>query len=243
MTARIAVPSVDSSVGMKLLPTVLSTIAGSTDAICFLGLGGLFTAHITGNLVVLAAHVVSGGAEQMDVFRKIAPLHTAQPPYNLFEREAEQAVLPYCLRHGVATLTYGALCRGLLSGRMRADTRFAGDDLRRTDPKFRPPRYAQYLRAVDAIGHLAQERFGKSVLALAIRWVLDQPGVHVALWGARSPEQVNPVDEAIGWSLDAAAKQAVDVILRETVTDPVGPEFMAPPAGGVGVPGAPRATA
>ena len=111
------------------------------------------------------------------------------------------------------------------------------------DPKFRPPRYAQYLRAVDAIGHLAQERFGKSVLALAIRWVLDQPGVHVALWGARSPEQVTPVDEAIGWSLDAAAKQAVDVILRETVTDPVGPEFMAPPAGAVGVPVAPRATA
>jgi uncharacterized membrane protein YoaK (UPF0700 family) len=65
MTARIAVPSVDSSVGMKLLPTVLSTIAGSTDTICFLGLGGLFTAHITGNLVVLAAHVVSGGAARV----------------------------------------------------------------------------------------------------------------------------------------------------------------------------------
>lgn len=64
-TARISVPSVDSSVGMKLLPTVLSTIAGSTDAICFLGLGGLFTAHITGNLVVLAAHVVSGGAARV----------------------------------------------------------------------------------------------------------------------------------------------------------------------------------
>jgi aryl-alcohol dehydrogenase-like predicted oxidoreductase len=191
---------------------------------------------------IRAIGVSNYSPDQMDVFRKVAPLHTAQPPYNLFEREAEQAVLPYCLRHGVATLTYGALCRGLLSGRMRADTRFAGDDLRRTDPKFQQPRYAQYLRAVDAIGHLAQDQFGKSVLAFAIRWVLDQPGVHVALWGARSPEQVSPLDEAIGWSLDAAAKQAVDVILRETVTDPVGPEFMAPPAGAVGVPVAPRAT-
>ena len=46
---------------MKLLPTVLSLIAGSVDAITFLGLGGLFTAHITGNLVILAAHLVSGG--------------------------------------------------------------------------------------------------------------------------------------------------------------------------------------
>jgi uncharacterized membrane protein YoaK (UPF0700 family) len=54
-------PSVDSSLGMKLLPTVLSLIAGSVDVISFLGLGGLFTAHITGNLVILAAHLVSGG--------------------------------------------------------------------------------------------------------------------------------------------------------------------------------------
>jgi uncharacterized membrane protein YoaK (UPF0700 family) len=45
----------------KLLPIVLAVIAGSVDAISFLGLGGLFTAHVTGNLVILAAHLVSGG--------------------------------------------------------------------------------------------------------------------------------------------------------------------------------------
>ena len=55
-------PSVDTSLGAGLLPGVLSLIAGSVDVICFLGLGGLFAAHITGNLVVLAAHVASGRA-------------------------------------------------------------------------------------------------------------------------------------------------------------------------------------
>ena len=169
-------------------------------------------------------------AEQMDVFRQAAPLHTAQPPYNLFEREAEGHVLPYCLQHGIATLTYGALSRGLLSGRMRADRRFAGDDLRQTDPKFLPPRSAQYLSAVGALDRFARERYGKGVLALAVRWVLDQPGVQVALWGARSPEQLDPLDEAMGWSLDGNALRAIDAIVREHVTDPVGPEFMAPPA-------------
>src|SRR2546428_14148359 len=48
------------SPGTMLLPTLLSLIAGSADAIGFIGLGGLFTAHVTGNLVVLAAHVVAG---------------------------------------------------------------------------------------------------------------------------------------------------------------------------------------
>jgi uncharacterized membrane protein YoaK (UPF0700 family) len=57
----VPVASIDDSLGTKLLPFVLSVIAGSVDVISFLGLGGLFTAHITGNLVILAAHVVSGG--------------------------------------------------------------------------------------------------------------------------------------------------------------------------------------
>ncbi len=39
---------------------MLSVIAGSADVISFLGLGGLFVAHITGNLVLLAAHLVTG---------------------------------------------------------------------------------------------------------------------------------------------------------------------------------------
>lgn len=39
---------------------MLSVIAGATDIIGFLGLNGLFTAHITGNIVVLAAHIVAG---------------------------------------------------------------------------------------------------------------------------------------------------------------------------------------
>ena len=187
---------------------------------------------------IRAIGVSNYSPQQMDLFRQVAPLHAAQPPYNLFEREAEERVLPYCLWHGIATLTYGALCRGLLSGRMRADTRFGGDDLRRTDPKFQPPRYAQYLRAVATLEHLARARYERSVLALAVRWVLDQPGVQVALWGARSPEQLDPLDEVMGWSLDADTMRTIDAILRGIVVAPVGPEFMAPPARAGHEPGA-----
>lgn len=52
--------SAAADMASRALPFVLSLIAGSTDIIGFLGLNGLFTAHITGNLVVLAAHIVAG---------------------------------------------------------------------------------------------------------------------------------------------------------------------------------------
>jgi aryl-alcohol dehydrogenase-like predicted oxidoreductase len=164
---------------------------------------------------------------QMERFRRIAPLHVLQPPYNLFERGIEAGLLPYCQKNGIAMLGYGALCRGLLSGRMKKDTVFDGDDLRRTDPKFLQPRFAQYLAAVAQLDRLAQ-RFGKRVIHLAVRWMLDQ-GITTALWGARHPDQLQPVDEVVGWSLDASARVEIDRILREIITDPVGPEFMAPP--------------
>jgi aryl-alcohol dehydrogenase-like predicted oxidoreductase len=178
---------------------------------------------------IRAIGVSNFSVQQMERFRRIAPLHVLQPPFNLFEREIEADILPYCRKNKIATFGYGALCRGLLSGRMRVGSKFEGDDLRRTDPKFQQPRFGQNLAAVERLDHLAQQRFGKRVIHLAVRWVLDQ-GITTALWGARNPAQLLPVEEVSGWQLDASAKAEIDRILRETITDPVGPEFMAPPA-------------
>jgi aryl-alcohol dehydrogenase-like predicted oxidoreductase len=177
---------------------------------------------------IRAIGVSNFSVEQMERFHRVAPLHVLQSPYNLFERGIETGILPYCRKHSIATLGYGPLCRGLLSGRMRADTTFGGDDLRRTDPKFQQPRFAHYLAAVQRLDQLARARYGKRVIHLAVRWMLDQ-GISVALWGARRSDQLQPAAEVAGWSLDAATQAAIERILAETITDPVGPEFMAPP--------------
>jgi aryl-alcohol dehydrogenase-like predicted oxidoreductase len=178
---------------------------------------------------IRAIGVSNFSVAQLERFRQVSPLHVLQSPYNLFEREIEVDILAYCRKNAIATLGYGALCRGLLSGRMRPDTVFEGDDLRSADPKFQTPRFAQYLAAVEKLDQFAKERFGKRVIHLAVRWMLDQ-GITTALCGARHPRQLQPVDEVSGWSLDPDSKAEISRILRETITDPVGPEFMAPPA-------------
>ena len=178
---------------------------------------------------IRAIGVSNFSTKQLDAFRKVAPLHTVQPPYNLFEREIEKDILPYCEEQGMTTLLYGSLCRGLLSGKMSKDRTFEGDDLRNVDPKFQEPRFSQYLNAVDELEKLAKERYGKSILDLAVRWSLDQPGAGIALWGGRNPKQVEPVNDMMDFHIDEETQKDIDAILEKNIKDPVGPEFMAPP--------------
>jgi aryl-alcohol dehydrogenase-like predicted oxidoreductase len=176
---------------------------------------------------IRAIGVSNFSVAQMRAFRQVAPLHVLQSPYNLFERGIETQILPFCRANDIATFGYGALCRGLLSGRMRPDTTFEGDDLRRIDPKFQPPRFAQYLNAVGQLDQLAQRLFHRRVIQLAVRWMLDQ-GISVALWGGRHPDQLRAALGVTDWSLDAATKASIDRILTDTIAAPIGPEFMAP---------------
>ena len=178
---------------------------------------------------VRAIGVSNFSPAQMEEFRKVAPLHTAQPPYNLFERAIEQDVLPYCSDRDIAVLAYGSLCRGLLSGSMSESSSFTGDDLRKNDPKFLAPRFHQYLAAVEKLDQFAREHYGRRVIQLAVRWVLDRGEMNIALWGARHADQLAPTADVVGWRIDSSAMAEIDQILQETIRDPVGPEFMAPP--------------
>jgi aryl-alcohol dehydrogenase-like predicted oxidoreductase len=190
------------------------------------------TAQIMADLLktgkIRAVGVSNYSPDQMDAFRKVAPLHSVQPPYNLFERQIEEDVLPYAKQHDIAVLAYGSICRGLLAGKMNPDTTFQGDDLRQHDPKFRDPLFSQYLQAVSKFDELATQRHDRHVLELAVRWVLDQGAV--ALWGARQPKQLEQVAQVFGWSLTSQDLQDIDGIIGRYVPNPVGPEFMAPPA-------------
>ena len=183
--------------------------------------------------LIRAIGVSNYSPEQMNQFMSVSELHTVQPPFNLFERQIDRDVLPFVREKNLSAFAYGPLCRGLLTGTMRPDAKFTGDDLRQSDPKFQPPRFTQYLEAVQQLDDLARKRYGKRVMDLAVRWVLDTPGITSALWGARHPAELEAVAGVLGWNLDADTRSGIDRILRQTIADPIGPEFMAPPEGKV----------
>ena len=177
---------------------------------------------------VRALGVSNFSARQMEEFRSVAPLASDQPPYNLFERQIDHETLPWCHANGVAVLTWSSLCRSLLGGRLTRDLHTSAGHVRNFDPKFHEPAFSQYMTAVERLTEFARDRFGKSLPELAVRWVLDRPGISVALWGASRLKQLDTVSGVFGWHIDPQSMTDIDGILAQSITHPVGPEYLTP---------------
>ncbi len=165
--------------------------------------------------------------EQIQECLTSGEVHSLQPPYNMFERGAEEDLLPFCMDHDIATLGYGGLCRGLLTGKFTGEETFPKGDLRRVDPKFKPDRFPQYVHAVKELQELAAG-YGKTVAQFALRWALQQPGMTTVIAGARTPRQVEDNAGVDGWEISPSDLQKVEEILSKHIKTPVGPEFMTP---------------
>lgn len=165
--------------------------------------------------------------EQIEGCLRGGTVHSLQPPYNLFERDADKELLPFCREKKIATLTYGGLCRGLLTGKFNGDEKFPRGDLRRGDPKFKPDRFKQYVNAVTALKKIATG-YGKTPAQFALRWALQQPGVTTVIAGARTASQVEDNVGISGWTIEPGDLEKVEEILARRIKTPVGPEFMAP---------------
>lgn len=122
--------------------------------------------------------------EQMDEYSAGGPLDVCQPRYSMLDRAIERDVLPYCAKKGVATLVYSPLEQGLLTGKIGMDRQLAGDEYRQNIPWYSPGNRKRVLDLLAGWKDLT-ERYSCSLGQLVIAWTVQQPGVTVALCGAR----------------------------------------------------------
>ncbi len=155
-------------------------------------------------------------------------IDTVQPAYNLFRRAIERDVLPYCREQGIGVLAYGPLAHGLLSGRMTANPTFPAGDWRSNSPDFRGDALRTNIAVVDRLRALAERR-GHSLAHLAIAWTLAAPGVHVAIVGSHSPEQIAGTAGAVELEFTSGDLAEVEAIMKDAVPL-VGPSPEAMPA-------------
>ena len=166
---------------------------------------------------------------QMQAFGETLAIETLQPPYHLFRRGIEEAILPFTTAHDIGVLVYGPLAHGLLGGRLTADVAFPPGDWRASSDVFRGEPFRRNLAAVAKLEELATRELGTSVSQLAVAWTLANPAVDVAIVGTRDPAHVDAAVAAAGIQLDADVRRQIDEIMRDAL--PVaGPRPEAMPA-------------
>jgi aryl-alcohol dehydrogenase-like predicted oxidoreductase len=154
---------------------------------------------------------------QMQAFGATLPVETLQPPYHLFRRGIEEAILPFTAANDIGVLVYGPLAHGLLGGRLGPDTMFPRGDWRVSSDAFRGDAYRKNLAAVSKLKGLATRELGVSVGQLAIAWTLANPAVDVAIFGTRDASHVDEAVAAADIELGSDVLEQIDEIMRDAV--------------------------
>lgn len=137
---------------------------------------------------VRAAGVCNYSAAQMAEAELSLPLVSNQVPYSMVRRDIEREVVPYCIEHRKSILAYSPLERGLLTGKLKPGHIFAPGDHRANVYFFNSVNLERTNAFLSRILPLAGDK--KITLGqLVLRWTLSQPGITVALVGARNAQQ------------------------------------------------------
>ncbi len=162
---------------------------------------------------VRAVGVSNYSVAQMEEAGKALVLASNQVPYSMLKRGIEQDLVPYCQQHDKAILAYSPLQLGLLTGKIKPGQAFGEGDVRNGHPLYRPEGVARVNGFLNKIRPLAETK-NATLGQLVLRWTLAQPGIAVALVGARTPEQAVQNARAIDVPLSFEEIDFIDKQLR-----------------------------
>lgn len=160
--------------------------------------------------------------EQLDAFQAVCPVTAVQPHYNMLQREIEAEIIPWCQRHQASVIVYWPLMKGLLAGRLARDHVFAPGDGRAKYPMFQGQQWQRNQDLVDELRRIANA-IGKTVAQLVVAWTITQPGIAVALCGAKRASQILETAGALEMKLADETLAEIDAALKrrgEAVSQP-----------------------
>ncbi len=134
------------------------------------------------------AGVCNYNVEQLEEASQYVDIISNQVPYSMVKRDIEREVVPYCIRSGKAILAYSPMERGLLTGKMTPGYKFNAGDHRAGIPFFTDENIRRTNTFLEAIRPIAKDN-NITLSQLVLRWTLQQPGVTIALAGARNSTQ------------------------------------------------------
>jgi aryl-alcohol dehydrogenase-like predicted oxidoreductase len=153
--------------------------------------------------------------EHMKRSLAVSRIQSNQVKYNLFDREIESEVVPYCREQGIGVIVHSPLAKGLLTGRYNRDHRFAADDERSGFPRFQGEAFARYLAVAGSLREVARDK-GLTLVELALAWTMRLPEVGCVLAGAKSAAQLEEALGAVGVRFHDAELRRLDELTGGT---------------------------
>lgn len=143
-----------------------------------------------------------------------SPLIAYQPQYSLVVRDIEEEIVPACLDKGIGIAAWGPMAGGYLTGKYKPGQREAPSGTRAEDDWcfFRDRHFVPQADEALALLLEASEALGKPPSQVALRWVMQRPGVASAIAGARDLEQLEANLLACTWELDTDWKAKLDAV-------------------------------
>ena len=163
---------------------------------------------------ILAAGVSNFTAEEISACNKLLTLASNQPPYSMVLRDIEKDVLPLCRQENVATIAYSPLQRGLLTGKFKPDHKFPPGDHRANQPQFQPEFIKRVNLFLEQLKPIA-EKYSATIGQLVINWTIQQPGLTIALVGARNAEQAIENAKAGELQVEKEDIKKIDTLLEQ----------------------------
>lgn len=138
---------------------------------------------------------------QIEQFHSVCSISVVQPPYNMLQRQIEVDILPWCQANDVSVAVYWPLLKGLLAGKLPRDYAFPSNDGRAKYPMFQGEEWQKNQDFVDDLRAIARD-CDRTVAEIVVRWTLQQPGITVALCGAKRACQIEETARAMQFSLN-----------------------------------------
>ncbi len=170
-------------------------------------------AEIVGTGLAQCAGVSNVDAQQLAEFHAICPVVVVQPPYNMLQTEKVDAIRDFCLENDISIACYWVLMKGLLAGKLPRDHQFDPADRRLTYPIYQGQAWERSQDLLDHLRQLAME-LDCTAAQLVIAWTLAQPGISVALCGAKRPSQILETAGAMGLKLSGDELSQIDAWRR-----------------------------
>jgi aryl-alcohol dehydrogenase-like predicted oxidoreductase len=132
----------------------------------------------------------------------------------MVNRGIENDMVPYCQENNIGILAYSPLQRGLLTGKITPDYKFASGDHRPGTGFFKPQNVERTNAVLEKIRPIAEEK-NATLSQLVINWTIQMPGITCALVGARNPAQAAENAKAAHFTLSPAEMESINMYLQE----------------------------